>query len=175
MAELNSSLPKTGGAHKRKKINARVDLTAMVDLAFLLITFFMLTTTLSKSKAMDLAMPDKKDSVQVPVSASRSLTICLGKNNQAMWYVGELKNPIIAPAVTGFDKDGIRKAILETGKKVFDKTGKSMIVLVKPSDHSVYNNLVNTLDELNITNIPSYAIVDIDRHDIDALKQKGVY
>jgi hypothetical protein len=92
-----------------------------------------------------------------------------------MWYLGELKNPIVAPTVTGFDKDGIRKVILETGKKVFDKTGKSMIVLVKPSDHSVYNNLVNTLDELNITNIPSYAIVDIDGHDIDALRQKGVY
>ncbi|WP_183566270.1 ExbD/TolR family protein [Mucilaginibacter sp. SP1R1] len=175
MAELNSSAPKTGGAHKRKKINARVDLTAMVDLAFLLITFFMLTTTLSKSKAMDLAMPDKTDEISEPIPASRSFTICLGKNNQLVWYLGELKNPEIAPTLSSFGKDGIRKALLETSKLVYDKTGKSMIVLVKPSNQSVYNNLVNTLDELNITHIPSYAIVDIDGSDTDMLKQKGIY
>ncbi|MDN5285122.1 MAG: biopolymer transporter ExbD [Mucilaginibacter sp.] len=175
MAELNSSPQKTSGAHKRKKMNTRVDLTAMVDLAFLLITFFILTTTLSKPKAMDLVMPDKGGEDGLPVPQSRSFTICLGKNNQLMWYLGELKNPIIAPTVTGFNKDGIRKALFETSKMVHDKTGKSMIVLVKPSDHSVYNNLVNVLDELEITKTPSYAIVDIDGHDTDALKEKGVY
>jgi biopolymer transport protein ExbD len=172
MAELNSSPPKTGGARGRKKINVRVDLTAMVDLAFLLITFFMLTTTLSKSKAMDVAMPVGPGDA---VPASRSFTICLGKNNQVMWYLGELKNPIIAPTITGFNKDGIRKALLETGKMVHDKTGKSMIVVVKPSDRAVYRDLVNVLDELNITNMQTYAIVDINGHDTDALKQKGAY
>jgi biopolymer transport protein ExbD len=172
MAELNADAPKTGGTHKRKKMNTRVDLTAMVDLAFLLITFFMITTTLSKSKAMDVAMPVGD---QDPVSASRSFTVCLGKNNQLMYYLGQLDAPIIAPTITGFNKDGIRKALLETSKMVHDKTSKSMIVLVKPSDHSVYENLVSVLDELEITKMPSYAIVDIDSHDTDALTQKGVY
>ena len=173
MAELNPSTPKTGSTHGRKKMNLRVDLTAMVDLAFLLITFFIMTTTLAKPKAMDLTMPvgDHQDAIP----SSRSLTVCLGKNNQLMYYLGELKNPLIAPAITGFSKDGIRKVLLETSKAVHDKTGKSMIVLVKPSDHSVYNNLVNVLDELTITNVPTYAIVDIDPHDIDMLKQKAVY
>jgi biopolymer transport protein ExbD len=173
MAELNSSPQKAGGARRRKKMNVRVDLTAMVDLAFLLITFFMLTTTLSKSKAMDVAMPVGPEGGPVP--ASRSFTICLGKNSQVMWYLGELKNPIIAPTVTGLNKDGIRKALFETSKMVHDKTGKSMIVVVKPSDHAVYKDLVNVLDELNITNMQTYAIVDIDGHDTDALKQKGAY
>jgi hypothetical protein len=50
-----------------------------------------------------------------------------------------------------------------------------MIVLVKPSDRSIYNNLVNVLDELTITNVSTYAIVDIDPHDTDMLKQKGIY
>lgn len=175
MAELNSSSPKTGGTRNRKKLNPRVDLTAMVDLAFLLITFFMLTTTLNKSKAMDVAMPDKSGPDVAPIPASRSFTVCLGKNNQLMWYLGELKNPIIAPTITGFNKDGIRKALFETSKMVRDKTGKSMLVVVKPSDHSIYSNLVNVLDELQITNMPTFAIVDIDGHDIDALRQKGVY
>ncbi|MEZ2337776.1 ExbD/TolR family protein [Mucilaginibacter sp. RCC_168] len=172
MAELNPSTPKAGGAHKRKKMNLRVDLTAMVDLAFLLITFFIMTTTLAKPKAMDLAMPVGSGD---PVPASRSLTVCLGKNNQLMYYLGELKSPLIAPTVTGFNQRGIRKVLLETGKSVYDKTGKGMIVLVKPSDHAVYNNLVNVLDELTITNVFTYAIVDIDPHDTDMLKQKGIY
>ena len=173
MAELSLSSQKAGGAHGRQKKNIRVDLTAMVDLAFLLITFFMLTTTLSKPKAMDLAMPvgPQKDAV----GPSRSFTVCIGKNNQVMWYLGELKNPIISPTITGFNKDGIRKALLETGKMVRDKARKNMIVLVKPSDHSVYNDLVNVLDELNITNVATYAIVDIDKQDISMLKQKGIY
>ena len=173
MAELNSSPQKAGGTHKRKKMNVRVDLTAMVDLAFLLITFFIMTTTLAKNKAMDVAMPVGED--PGPTAASRSFTVCLGKNNQVMYYLGELQKPIIAPAVTGFNRDGIRKALIETGKIVRAKTGKGMIVLVKPSDHSVYNNLVNVLDELTITNTQQYAIVNIDMHDTDILKQKGIY
>jgi biopolymer transport protein ExbD len=104
MAELNPSIPKTGRVHRRKKMNLRVDLTAMVDLAFLLITFFIMTTTLAKPKAMDLTMPDKTGETDVPIPSSRSLTVCLGKNNQLMYYLGELKNPVIAPAVTGFNK-----------------------------------------------------------------------
>jgi biopolymer transport protein ExbD len=172
MAELNSSPQNGGGKYKRKKINARVDLTAMVDLAFLLITFFIMTTTLAKPKAMDLAMPVGDHSE--PVGASRTLTVCLGKDNKAMYFLGELRNPIIAPSITNFSANGIRKAIIETNKKVHDKTGKSMIVLVKPSDKSQYSNLVSTLDELAITGIQQYAIVDIMPEDVNALKQKGI-
>jgi biopolymer transport protein ExbD len=174
MAELNSSPQNGGGKYKRKKINARVDLTAMVDLAFLLITFFIMTTTLAKSKAMDLAMPDDSGPEETNVPASRTLTVVLGKYNKAMYFLGELKNPVIAPSVTGFNADGIRKAIIETNKTVHNKTGKSMIVLVKPSDKSQYSNLVSTLDELAITGIQQYAIVDIKPEDIDTLKQKGI-
>src|SRR4051794_35034235 len=92
MAELDTS---GGGKHKggkvrSKKASTRVDLTAMVDLAFLLITFFMLTTTLNKPKAMDLAMPDKTVKTnQLPVAATRSMTILLGSHNKLEWYLGE--------------------------------------------------------------------------------------
>jgi biopolymer transport protein ExbD len=172
MAELNSSPANGGGKHKRKKINTRVDLTAMVDLAFLLITFFIMTTTLAKPKAMDLAMPVGDE--HEPVGASRTLTLCLGKNNRVMYFLGELKNPIIAPSVTNFSAGGIRKVIIETNKSVHDNTGKSMIVLIKPSDKSQYSNLVGTLDEMAITGIQQFAIVDIMPADVDALKQKGI-
>ncbi|PWK80273.1 biopolymer transport protein ExbD/TolR [Mucilaginibacter oryzae] len=172
MAELNSSSPNAGGKHKRKRMSTRVDLTAMVDLAFLLITFFIMTTTLAKSKAMDLAMP--VDGPNDFVGASRTLTVLLGKNNQAMYFLGELKNPIIAPSVTGFSANGLRKAIIETNKKVHDKTGKSMIVLIKPGDKSQYSSLVGTLDEMAITGIQQYAIVNIEPGDVEVLKQKGI-
>ena len=92
MAELDTS---GGGKHKggkvrSKKASTRIDLTAMVDLAFLLITFFMLTTTLAKKKEMDLTMPDNSViKSQLPVAATRSMTILLGSHNKIEWYMGE--------------------------------------------------------------------------------------
>jgi len=172
MAELTLSPGKSGARHTNK-LPVRVDLTALVDLAFLLITFFMLTTTLSKSKSLPLVMPDKGP-VDMAVGASRTMTICLGKNNQAMWYLGTAENPIIAPKTIAYGAD-MNKAILATAKQVAASTGKSMIIIVKPSAHSVYNNLVATIDELNATRTSSYAIADIAPKDIDLLKQKSIY
>jgi biopolymer transport protein ExbD len=175
MAELNSSPEKSGGKVRGKKQSTRVDLTAMVDLAFLLVTFFMLTTSLNKPKAMNMAMPDDGGEGGLPVPASRTLTVCLGDNNQAMYFLGELKKPIIKPTVVGYGKSGLRQAIFESERQVKANTGKEMIVIVKPSDKSIYDNMVNTIDELNIAKVPSYAIVDITKEDISTLRQKGVY
>jgi biopolymer transport protein ExbD len=179
MAELDTS---GGGKHKggkvrSKKVSTRVDLTAMVDLAFLLITFFMLTTTLNKPKAMDLAMPDKTVKTnQLPVAATRSMTILLGSNNKVEWYMGEAGKS--APTVDNFGKDGLRKALIENGKKVLEThaaPNNFMIVLIKPSDKSNYENLVAALDEMSITNVQSYAIVDITPMEVDELKKQHLY
>jgi len=172
MAELNLSSGKSGG-RQTSKLPVRVDLTALVDLAFLLITFFMLTTTLARSRAMQLVMPDKSVTGGLPVAASGTMTICLGKG-QAMWYLGMADNPIIAPKVTAYGND-LNKTILEIRKQVKATSGRDMMVIVKPSVHSVYNNLVSTIDELNITQTDRYAIVDIAAKDIELLKQKGIY
>src|SRR5580698_1303221 len=170
MAELDTS---GGGKHKggkirSKKASTRVDLTAMVDLAFLLITFFMLTTTLSKKKAMDLAMPDNSvKTSQLPVAATRSMTILLGSHNKLEWYVGEPGKS--APTVDNYGKDGLRKALIENGKKIAETHAgpdNFMIVLIKPSDKSTYENLVTTLDEMSITAVQSYAIVKITQPEI---------
>src|SRR4051812_49380511 len=119
MAELDTS---GGGKHKggkvrSKKASTRVDLTAMVDLAFLLITFFMLTTTLSKPKAMDMVMPDtSKPQEQLAVPASRTMTVLLGSGNKIEWYIGETGKS--APTVDHFGKDGLRKALVENSDKI---------------------------------------------------------
>lgn len=172
MAELNPSPGKSGGKRSRKRMPLNVDLTAMVDLAFLLITFFMLTTVLSKPMVMPVAMPVKGPDGAVP--ETRTMTICLGKSNHVLYYLGLADRPLIAPTLTS-SGDGIRHAIIQTGKHVLATTGKDLIVVLKPSDHSVYANLVDALDELNITQVPTYAITQIAPKDIEILKQKGIY
>jgi biopolymer transport protein ExbD len=176
MAELDTSGGgKKGGKVRSKKASTRVDLTAMVDLAFLLITFFILTTTLQKPKAMELIMPDKDDITkqQLPVAASRTLTLLLGSNNKLEWYLGEPGKT--APTVDNYGKNGLRKTLFEKSKEVLQSTGKEMFVIVKPSDKCTYDNVVTTMDELNITNIQLRAIVDILPMEIDLLKKDGLY
>ncbi|QJD94676.1 biopolymer transporter ExbD [Mucilaginibacter robiniae] len=174
MVELNTAPQNANGKPLRKKANLRVDLTAMVDLAFLLVTFFMLTTTLSKPHAMDLAMP-VKDPVGEPIGESRTVTLCLGKNNKVLVYQGMADKPLGNPEITDYSKAGLRKVLLQVKQNIYAQTGKSMVVLVKPSDKSVYGNLVDVLDELHITQIPSYAVEDITAVDINLLKKRMAY
>ena len=176
MAELDTSgggKGKKKGGQKKKAV--RVDLTAMVDLAFLLITFFILTTTLSKPKAMELVMPDKDDkNTQEPVPESRTMTLLLGDNNKLEWFVGEPGKT--QPTVIGYGKSDLRKVLIDQNALIKQSHGgQGMIVVVKPSAQSTYNNVVTVMDELNVTGIESRAIVDITPVEIGLLKRDGLY
>lgn len=172
MAELNTGDgggKRGSGKVRSKKQNSKVDLTAMVDLAFLLITFFMLTTTLSKPQSMNLGLPDKdpdKDkNKDVKVDENRTMTILLGDNNKLVRFVGLLDKPVSGGAPKDFEygKDGIRKELLSRKEAVLQYTGtkdKGMIVIIKPSKKSNYRNLVDILDEMAIVGVPTYAIVN---------------
>jgi biopolymer transport protein ExbD len=173
MAELDAS-GKQGRKRSQNRLSPRIDLTAMVDLAFLLITFFIMATSLAKPKAMDLAMPVTKNPGEA-VPESRTMTICLGKDNQVLWYLGMAEKPLTSPQLVSFGKAGLRAALINTGRKVFKASGKPLIVILKPSAHSVYSNFVSALDELNITNIQSYAVAAISLKDIDLLKQQKAF
>ena len=171
MAELNTG---DGGGGKKgakkvrsKKLNSKVDLTAMVDLAFLLITFFMLTTSLSKPQSMDLGLPDKDDdpskNKDIKVDENRTMTLLLGDNNKMKMYMGLLATPKVAPKDIAYGKEGIRQEILKRKKEVLAYTGnkdKGMIVIIKPTKKSTYRNLVDILDEMAIADVPTYAIVN---------------
>jgi biopolymer transport protein ExbD len=177
MAELDTS---GGGKHKGGKVRAkkkatRVDLTAMVDLAFLLITFFILTTTLNKPKAMELIMPDKDDkNTQEPVPETRTMTLLLGKNDKLEWFVGEPGKT--KPSIEGYGKDELRKTLVDENQKIKDThNGAPMIVIVSPSAESTYKNVVTVMDELNITDIEQRAIVDITPVELDLLKRDGLF
>ena len=170
MAELNTDSgggKKGGGKVRSKKQNSKVDLTAMVDLAFLLITFFMLTTTLSKPQSMSLGLPDKEDKpeekTEQKVDENRTLTILMGADNQVKIFRGFLASPKLAPKTVAYGKEGLRKVLLEQKKAVLEYTGtkdKGMIVIIKPSKKSKYRNLVDVLDEMAIVSVPTYAIVN---------------
>ncbi len=183
MAELNtgdSGGKGKGGKVRSKKADAKVDLTAMVDLAFLLITFFMLTTSLSKPQSMDLGLPDKDDKKddkkdEIKTDERRTMTVILGKNNKIKWFHGLLENPQPkgAPQDAVYGKNGLRKEILRLVKEIPETTGdkdKGMIVIIKPTKKSTYRNLVDILDEMAICNVPTYAIVN----DITPEEQKLV-
>jgi biopolymer transport protein ExbD len=179
MAELDTSGKGggKGGKIRSKKASTRIDLTAMVDLAFLLITFFIMTTTLAKPKAMDMVMPDKsKKDVQLPVPETRTMTVWLGANDKIEWFVGAPGKS--QPTIDNFGKNGIRKTLIEQDKKIqatHEGPNNYMIVLVKPSDHSTYKNFVNMMDELNIAGIKSSGVVDITPAEVAQLKKDGNY
>jgi biopolymer transport protein ExbD len=181
MAELDtSSGGNKGGKVRSKKQSTKVDLTAMVDLAFLLITFFMLTTSLSKPLAMDIAKPDKDEKNEdnkLELRASQTMTILLGKNNKVAWYMGEAGKS--TPTIESFVD--VRNSLLKNKENVKKTTGKDIIVIIKPAKGSTYKNFVDIMDELNITktNINAPAIDDDPAHlqegEIQAMKQGGIY
>ncbi|MDW8851553.1 biopolymer transporter ExbD [Flavobacterium sp. MMLR14_040] len=170
MAELNTGDGGggKGGKVRSKKQNSKVDLTAMVDLAFLLITFFMLTTSLSKPQSMDLSLPDKDpDPTAKPtkVDENRTMTVMLGADNKIVYYMGLLESPIAGPKDIAYGKDGIRRELLSRKKSVLaystalGKPKNGIIVIIKPTKKSNYRNLVDMLDEMAITGVETYAIV----------------
>lgn len=159
MAQINT----TEGS-KRKKASTSVDMTPMVDLAFLLITFFMLTTTFGKPQAMLVNMPDKtNDNQEQALKESKALTIILGEGDKVFYFQGLLNQDLI---VTDYSAKGIREVLLQKNKNV-----DGMVVLIKAHSKSRYKNMVDMLDEMHITNIQRYAIVHMTEEDYAMLEK----
>ena len=170
MAEMDTS---GGGGHKKgpgvkksKKLSTRVDLTPMVDLGFLLITFFIFTTTMSQPTAMKLFLPKdtEKPEEQNKVKESGALTLMLGGDNNIFYYEGQL-----APDGSNFKSTNfkeIRKLIIDK-KRSTDP--KDFVVVIKPSAESTYKNTVDLLDEMTINDVKRYALVDISEAELQFL------
>jgi len=173
MAELDTS--QSGGKHKgkgkkrAKKASTRVDLTPMVDLGFLLVTFFMLTTTFSKPQTMEINMPVKdptvtKEEQGQDIKASKALTIILAADNMVYYYSGLAKDADVQKV--DYSADGLRKVLLEKSHFV-----KDVFVSIKATNDATYRNVIDALDEMLITNISHYALVDITDDDIALTKK----
>jgi biopolymer transport protein ExbD len=169
MAEISSqSAPDKGKKVRSKKMSTRIDMTPMVDLAFLLLTFFMLTTTFNKPQTMEITMPEKpKAEDKAPlVNEKRVLTLVLDEKDEIYWYVG-VTDPKVEK--TDFSGSGVRRVLLEKNAQI-----NEMVVLIKPSDRSRYKNVVDILDEMNIANIQRYALVDITPEDKQLIKSAAL-
>ncbi len=160
-----------GGKVRSKKASTRVDMTPMVDLGFLLITFFILATTLSKPSSMTLNVPDKtKQEETEPLKASNVMTVFLGKDNKAHYIMGKAatEDPEVKTVSMGYD---LRKAIQESAATV---PADKFVVVLKPTKESTYKNMVDVLDEMAIIKIKRYALVDVLTPDEKALLKDKV-
>jgi len=169
MAEVQTVVlsGKRGNA-KGKKLSTRVDLTPMVDLGFLLITFFIFTTTLNDQKAMKLNLP--KDGTGGVTAAGKTISLLLCEDNKVKYYAGN--NPALMQE-TNYSPLGIRKVILQQEQKVAAQFGNrsETVVLIKPTQDCTYENIINTLDEMTINDVQRYILMDANKEELNLLKQ----
>jgi len=163
MAEMDTS--GGGGHHKKgpgvkkaKKLSTRVDLTPMVDLGFLLITFFIFTTTMSQPTAMKLFLPKdtEKEEEQNKIKESGALSILLSRDNTIFYYEGTLDPTGANFKSTNFKQ--IRDIIINKKKST---NPEDFVVVIKPGPESTYKNTVDILDEMTINEVKRYAMVDL--------------
>ncbi|PRY07816.1 biopolymer transport protein ExbD [Pontibacter ummariensis] len=172
MAEIQEKADSGKGGKKRaKKMSVHLDMTPMVDLAFLLLTFFMLTTTFSKPQTMEINMPvdPENEEEQMPLKASNALTIILGEDDELYYYFGLAED---SPTVeeSDYSASGIRKVLVSNRVK----SNPKMTVLIKPMETSRYKNVVDILDELKITDTKKFALVEIADADTELLAQQNI-
>lgn len=173
MAEMNVA---GGGGHKKgakkvrtKKLSTRVDLTAMVDLGFLLITFFMLATTMNKPKTMEVNKPVKEDEIdkekEPPIKMSKTATLMLGSNDKVYAYVSPDEiDPTTELELDSLDysPQGLRKFVQRRQSEVQAMWGNKdeLFVMIKPLPGSNVKNIVDVLDEMSINDVKRYAILE---------------
>ncbi|MEI6584944.1 MAG: biopolymer transporter ExbD [Sediminibacterium sp.] len=164
----------SGGGHKKgpgvkksKKLSTRVDLTPMVDLGFLLITFFIFTTTMSQPTAMKLYLPKDADKPEDQNKAKQSgvITVLLGKDDNVFYYEGILDNTASNFKSSTFKE--IRNVLLDKKSRTPEK---DLVVVLKPSEECTYKNVVDILDEMSINVLKRYALVDITKDETQLIK-----
>lgn len=170
----SESKKKGPGVKKAKRLDARVDLTAMVDVCFLLIMFFIFTTTMAQPSAMDLQIPKDtpNEENKSKIKDSGAFTVILAKDNRIFYYEGMLK-----------PEDAERKEqVQETNYKdirglIINKKRSTnpddFMVVIKPTKESNYKNTVDMLDEMTINVVERYALVDVAETELHILEEKG--
>ena len=201
MAELNTDDGggKNGkhGKKRAKKSSTKIDMTPMVDLAFLLLTFFMLTTTFSKPKSMEINMPVDPTDPKNQQKVNNAITFLLSDSDAIYYYYGEFKPEETKLETTNFSKDGAHKVLLQYNdwakneieklqkqrdtRQIADSTykrlamdakgdKKALMALVKTDNKASYRNVIDILDELHICYVGKYALVDLSAPENEMIK-----
>jgi biopolymer transport protein ExbD len=159
MAEVIAQ-EKQGGSKQRKKL-IRVDMTPMVDLGFLLITFFMFTTNFTKPNVMDLGLPAKgPQTSHHVVNEKNQVTFILGKDNRVFYHQSN-KDELNSSSLkeTNFSGINITKIISEAYNKAPNK--ENFTIIIEPTDDANYKNFVDVLDNVAISKKERYGVTDI--------------
>lgn len=160
MAEIQQkeNRNKRGGIQS-KKLSTRVDLTPMVDLGFLLITFFIFTTTMTQPNGLGLVVSaDPEDNDADVTAESKTLSLVLGGNDVIHYYEG--MDPATSKP-THYAVGGLRAVIRQKLRQVKQRSGKNdAVVLIKPTDLATYRNVVAVLDEMRINDVRKYVLMD---------------
>lgn len=167
MAQIELQTAESKRTKRKLHPSLRIDMTPMVDLGFLLITFFIFTTTMSEKKAVKLFVPSDKGAPS-PYGQSKVLTLLLGKNNKVYAYEGKFEdavngNRIVSTTYT--ESNGIGDLIRQKQKQLQQtdkKEGRNgLLLLIKPANQSSYKNVIDALDETMINDVKKYMIIDL--------------
>jgi biopolymer transport protein ExbD len=139
-----------GQKKKKKRAGIRIDMTPMVDVALLLLTFFMLTTVFNKPQTMELNLPPDKE-VKVEVAASTLLTVRVAPNMEIYWNMGN--EPTALKKITFIE---LRPLLVERLRGI-----PKLITLVQIDREAKYNDMVDIIDELNLANITRFSIAPL--------------
>ena len=163
MAAIDQPSPRTGKKPRARKRNFRLDMTPMVDLAFLLLTFFMLTTTFAKPRVLQLTMPARPQVPrdEMPLRESSALTLILGSKHQVYYYFGlnaptDPSVPVPTLHRTNFGPKGIRQVLVARGRQQ-----PAPFILLKTAPNAKYQDIVAALDEMTITAQKRYALTSL--------------
>jgi hypothetical protein len=191
-----------GGKKRAKKGHVHMDMTPMVDLAFLLLTFFILATSLNKPKALEIIYPKEVEDKEQKTKLADELatTLLIGSEDDAVfYYTGKFKPDTTVLIPTSFSKDGLRMVLLDKNKRINDQVNAlkeklenkeindslykraygeivndslAPFVIVKTIEESKWRNVVNAIDELNITNVKKRAVIDMSDSENIAVRQR---
>ena len=148
--------PQPTGICKRKMHSLKIDMTPLVDLGFLLITFFIFTSALSEPTVTRLIMP--KEGEQSPVPESKSITLVLD-NQKVYAYEGRWEKAVAESRIAQTTYS-LPTGMGDLVRQKQNKVGQDLVVLIKPLSTSSYQNVVAALDEMQINNVQKYAIVE---------------
>ena len=144
----------------KKKIN--IDFAPMVDLGFLLITFFIFTTELSKPKAFGLNIPDEGEgSVAI---ASATITLQMKDNGAIDYFEGLKEAPLQTGATHLYQQSALRKLLIDKRQRIIQQlnTDSNYTVIIHPSSATSYKEIIDVLDEMKINDIRKYILLDTE-------------
>ena len=157
------------------KAALKIDMTPLVDLGFLLITFFIFTTTMAEPYKTDLYMPAGELGDGTVVGKSNALTVLLAGNDSIFYYHGQLDEAIDTKQVqvTNYNVTSGIGAVIRQKQKQLGNQKDELVLMMKPLETSSYKNLMNALDEVMINNVKKYAIMEVTDMEIEFITSIG--